>query len=200
MEISRWLDFKCRLPGKLNFWFWHCLFNALPSYVIAVKWLKLWDKPYAQLGMFCAVGVFILGYASVTSFFRFLSDEKTIFARSLRVGLWMRLVVSGLTLILATDKEQMFFSPDVWCGFLASGITSYVFRYVGVEEGYPGGFHFGEGGAASDSFFLFGNVFITTVLQGLLLSFGLFLMSFLALLFLQILDRKGRWRGCEETW
>ena len=61
------------------FWFWHCLFNALPSYFIASKWMNLWEKPHAQLAMFCAVVVFILGYASVTSFFRVLSDRKTIF-------------------------------------------------------------------------------------------------------------------------
>lgn len=192
MEISRWQDFRSNFPRKLNFWFWHCLFNALPSYVIAVKWLKLWEKPHAQLAMLCAVVVFIFGYAFVTAFFRFLSDGKTIFARALKVGLVVRIVVSFLTVIMATDEQTLLFTPDVWCGILASGLIDYVFDFLGFKVGLIGSSNIGGGSVLQDGFHLFREVFFTTVLQGLILSFGLFMVSFLALLVIQIRDRKKR--------
>ena len=71
----------------------------------------------------------------------------------------MRIVVSFLTLVMATDEQTLFFTPDTWCGFLASGLIHYAFDFMGFKAGLLGSSNIGGGAALGDGFLLFREVF-----------------------------------------
>lgn len=173
------------LRPQLRFWSIHCSINALPSFVIAMTYLGLWQKPAAILAMLLAVATFITGYTFLTSIRGLFGDPQSLLSRALKLGTKIRLVMSLITLLLIFPSPIALFLPDVWAGLLAAGIVN----AVGQRLGNP--MSSGVGGIVSDSPLA---VFATTLLEGLILSFLLLMISFFCLLGMQIRSRR---RGAE---
>lgn len=181
--------FSISFPSKLRFWALHCTINALPSYLIAVVWLGLWPVMHAHWAMLAAVITFVIGYAVLTSCVPVLREGRNLFTRALKVGLVIRAVISVLTIISVPAGAPLFFSPDVWCGLGASWFVSQVLGTNPLPqriEGSSGGSEVG-----------FLEIYATTLVEGLLLSFLLFILSFIAIIILQMRNRRNPllWRG-----
>lgn len=181
--------FFSRFKGKLGFWLIHCTLNAIPSYLIAVVWLQLWVVPLAHVAMFCAVVTFILGYSAVTSLTGPLNRKESVVARALRVGLILRMIISIITVAVVPTGVFLFFTPDLWCGQLAAGIVAWVYEVAGSEATLGNRYDDGYvNGVSLDTGFM--EVYLTTIMEGLILSFMLFIFSFIAVIILQMRDRK----------
>lgn len=174
--------FKKVFPGKLRFWALHCTINALPSYLIAVVWLGLWPVMRAHWAMLAAVVTFILGYAVLTSCVPVLREGRNLFTRALKVGLTIRMVISVLTILAVPLGAPLLFSPDAWCGMGASWFVSQVLGTQPLPQRI--------GGSSGSSEVGFLEIYATTLVEGLLLSFLLFILSFIAIIILQARDRR----------
>jgi hypothetical protein len=181
--------FRGSFPGKLRFWTLHCMINALPSYFIAIVWLGLWPVMRAHWAMLAAVVTFIIGYAVLTSCVPVLREERNLFTRALRVGLAVRLYISVPTILAVPLGAPLLFSPDAWCGFAASWFVSQVLGTPPLPQ------RIGGSSGASEVGFL--EIYATTLVEGMLLSFLLFIISFIAIIILQMRDRRNPalWRG-----
>lgn len=181
--------FKKSFPGKLRFWALHCTINALPSYLIAVVWLGLWPVMHAHGAMLAAVVTFIIGYAVLTSRVAVLREGRNLFTRALKVGLVIRTVISVLTILAVPLGTPLLFSPDAWSGMGANWVVSQVLGTPPLPQRIG---HFGQG---SEVGFL--EIYATTLVEGLILSFLLFILSFIAIIILQMRDRRNPvlWRG-----
>lgn len=181
--------FKKCFPGKLTFWFWHCVINALPSYLIAVVWLGLWDSPVAHFAMGCAVATFVVLYSVLTSLPGPLANKDNLFTRAVRVGLILRLVISIQTVCLVPTGVFLLFSPDLWCGQVAVGIVRRVYEFIGLEASLFQRVDDHSAPAISGSIGFF-EVYFATILEGIILSFMLFVFCVIAIIILQMRDRK----------
>jgi hypothetical protein len=184
------LAFRRSFPGKLGFWSVHCAINAVPSYLIAVVWLGLWNSLTAQLAMLAAVVTFILGYSVVTSWVSVLREGRNLFTRALHVGLVIRTIISCLTALAIPLGPFLLFTPDLWCGLWANSLVSKVFGFAGLAARTDID---GRTGSVADSVLSgvgFLEIYATTLVEGLILSFMLFIFSFLAILILQMRDRR----------
>lgn len=172
-------------PRQLRFWTFHCAINALPSLCIALVFLRLWKSPPAVAAMICAIATFILLYATLTSLNGPLANESHLLARSLKLGAKIRAWISGLSLFLLSANAAVF-TPDFWCGFLASGLL-----YRADQFFNPGSNTFDlvsvSRSAATIDFF---PIYVTTLLEGIILTFLLLMISFFAVMFLQARDRR----------
>ncbi len=174
-------------PGKLRFWALHCIINALPSYLIAVVWLKLWPVKHAHWAMLAAVCTFILGYAVLTSWVPVLREGRNLFTRALKVGLVIRTIISFLTVFSVPLGFPLLFAPDTWSGLAASLVVSKALGTQPLSQLMDG--------SVSNVSFL--EIYAVTIVEGLILSFLLFILSFIAIIILQMRDRRNPalWRG-----
>lgn len=181
--------FRRNFPGKLRFWALHCTINALPSYLIAVVLLGLWPVMHAHWAMLAAVCTFIIGYAVFTSWVPILREGRNLFTRALKVGLVIRTVISVITLIAVPMGPVLLFTPDLWCGLWANAFVSWVLGSEPLAQRV--------GGSASNSDVGFFEIYATTLVEGLILSFLLFILSFIAIIILQMRDRRNPllWQG-----
>jgi hypothetical protein len=165
------------LPRQFRHWLLHCGLNALPSFIIALGWLQLWKKPQAILAMLAAIACFVVLYSVLTSLRGPLSRPDHLFARSLRLGTRIRAVISVFSLPALATEGGMMFTPDFWCGFLSVAAVNAGTQALGHTPAKPpaGGFP---------------TIFATTLLEGIILSFLLLMISFFALVALQIRDRR----------
>ena len=168
---------------QLRHWTFHCLLNALPSFIIAAAWLKL-RSPVAVAAMLAAIGTFILLYATLTSLDGPLSAPSHVFSRALKLGAKIRAWISGLSLLLVPTEKLMMFTPDFWCGFLSFGLLA---RAADLLHSGTNSFNFFRVNAADKDFF---PIYATTLLEGFILSFILLMISFFAVIFLQSRDRR----------
>lgn len=175
-------------PRQLRFWTLHCLLNAAPSLGIALGWLGLWRSTPAVVAMFTAIATFILLYAALTSLRGPLTDPGHILARALHLGTRIRAWITGLSLLVLPTGVFMVFTPDYWCGMLAIGLLNSAARHLGMAGPF-----FSPDPAAATSGFL--PVYATTLLEGFILSFFLLMISFFALIFLQMRDRRKAFAG-----
>lgn len=173
---------------QLRYWTFHCLMNALPSFIIAAAWLKL-RSPTAVSAMLAAIGTFILLYATLTSLKGPLSDANHVFSRALGLGTKIRAWISGLSLLLLPTENLMMFTPDFWCGFLSFGLLDRAAHFFS-----PGtnAFNLVNGSAATKGFL---PIYATTLLEGFILSFILLMISFFAVIFIQARDRRKLWKA-----
>jgi hypothetical protein len=150
------------------------------EFFIAMFFVGLWKSPPAVAAMLCAVGTFILLYATLTSLEGPLADENHVLPRSLKLGAKIRAGISGLSLLLLPAKA-LAFVPDFWCGFISFALANSLFKAAGVSSNFfdPGVLNVG-----------FAPVYITCVLEGFILSFLLLMISFFAVMFVQARDRK----------
>ena len=167
-------------PRQLRYWAIHCALNSSPSFCIALIFLNLWKSPFAIAAMLCAIATFILLYATLTSLIVPLADENHVIARSLKLGTTIRAWISGLSLLVVFTPVAMV-TPDFWCGFIAAIFTNFLFRSAGGVGNIfePSGVNFG-----------FSPVFVTTLLEGFILSFLLLMISFFVVIFIQARDRR----------
>jgi hypothetical protein len=179
-------DFWQCFPGKLRFWALHCTINALPSYLIAVVWLELWPVAHAHWAMLAAVGTFILGYAVLTSWLPVLREGRNLFTRALKVGLIVRTFISCLTMLAVPLGPVLMFTPDLWCGQFAVAMVARCYDLVGLEATLAS--RLDSVASSIDTGFM--EIYLATVLEGLILSSLLFILSFIAIIILQIRERR----------
>lgn len=169
---------------KLRFWTVHCLINAVPSYLIVMVWFDQWENPVAHLAMVSAVLTFIFGYAVVTSLPGPLRNKKSIFSGALKAGLAIRAVFSSWTLVFVQLGPLMLFTPDFWCGQLANAIVAYGFDAMG-EQASLAAWLDDRGPTENLPLPGFLEIYLTTVMEGLILSFMVFIFSVMAVVILQ---------------
>ncbi len=193
MDKESFGAFRSSFPGKLRFWAIHCAINALPSYLIAVVWLELWPIKHAHWAMLAAVGTFIIGYAVLTSWLPVLREGRNLFTRALKVGLVIRTVISCLTVFAVPLGIFVLFTPDYWCGQIAVNIIAWWYDLMGLEATL--GSRLDSVASSIETGFM--EIYLVTVLEGLILSFLLFILSFIASIILQMRDRRNPalWRS-----
>jgi hypothetical protein len=172
--------FRAAFPRQLRYWSIHCSLNALPSLCIALRVMQLWKSPPAIVAMFLAIATFILLYAAFTSLIEPLADDRHVLSRSLKLGTKIRAWISGLSMFVVFTPA-MSIAPDFWCGFISVMLTNSLFKSAGssVDLLDPGRLNAG-----------FLPIYVTTLLEGLILSFLLLMISFFAVIFVQARDRK----------
>ncbi|RYD22826.1 MAG: hypothetical protein EOP87_26785 [Verrucomicrobiaceae bacterium] len=171
--------FLTTFPRQLRYWTFHCCLNALPSFGLALVFLKLWNSPLGIMAMLAAIGTFILLYASITSLGPFGDDEHTL-SRALHMGARIRGWMSAASLAIM-PLGGMVFVPDFWCGFISAQIISSTLELPGTS----GDFELlteGKGGFLS--------IYLTTLLEGFMLSGILLFISFIAVMILQARGRR----------
>lgn len=161
-------------PRQLRYWTLHCSLNALPSFCIALAFLGFWKTPSAVAAMCCAITTFILLYAALTSMNGPFSDENHILPRALKLGAKIRGWISGLSL-LVVFTPAVSATPDFWCGFISVSCTNFLLKSPGDSFDLASGFL---------------PVYITTMFEGMILSFILLMISFFAVIFLQSHERR----------
>lgn len=193
MEPERLEAFRKSFPGKLRFWALHSMINALPSYLIAVVWLGLWAVAHAHVAMLAAVVTFVVGYAVLTSWVPVLREGRNLFTRALKVGLVIRTVISCLTIFAVPLGMLLLFTPDYWCGQIAVVTVARCYDLLGLEATLAS--RLDSVASSIDTGFM--EIYLATVLEGLILSFLLFILSFIAIIILQMRDRRNPalWRG-----
>lgn len=164
---------------QLRFWTFHCIINAAPSFCIAVMFLKLGESPVAISAMFAGIGTFILLYATATSVLGPLANEMSALARALRVGARFRSVIAGIALVLSFTRAVSV-TPDFWSGYLS------VFAMDKVTRVATSVF----AGSTMNGTPKFLSIYLTTLLEGFLLSILLLTISFFALIVLQWNERR----------
>ncbi len=169
--------FRSIFPRRLRYWSFHCSLNALPSFAIALFILQLWKNPAAIAAMLAAIATFILLYATLTSLRGPLSDDSHVLSRSLRLGAKIRAIISGVSLSMIFVPPLMMFTPDFWCGFLSVSALDAASRSFGT-----GRFSLTPSSSTPAGFI---SVYATTLLEGLILSFILLMISFFAVIFIQ---------------
>lgn len=181
-------DYTDNLKGKLKFWSLHCAINAVPSYLIVLVWLNQARNPIAHLAMFAAVMTFVIGYSVLTSLPGPLVRKDSLLSRALRVGLIIRTILSIITFLALPTGIFLFYTPDFWCGLAASNVVKFLYEFLGNEAVLAKAM---DGSSANNAMTVgFMEVYLITILEGLILSFMLFIFSLIAVVILQMRDRK----------
>ncbi len=182
--------FIYNLKGKLKFWTFHCLINALPSYLIVMVWLGQFGNPTSHMAMLSAVFTFVVMYSVMTSLPGPLTHKDTLFSRALRVGLILRMICSIWTFLFLFLGPIVIFTPDFWCGNIATGFVDRIYGFLGHETDLRKMF---DGNTSKDGVLIqpgFKEIYLITLFEGLILSLMLFVFSVMAIVILQMRDRK----------
>jgi hypothetical protein len=186
-----------RFRRNLGFWSLQCVISALPGFCIAMGFLKLHENPLAALAMFAALGTFILVLNALASLSGTLTGWRTLPSRGLRLGLQIRGISSGASLmviaaIIATGNDYqnpvIFVMPDVWTGAAALIPPSLLAEELGFKD--PVGQFMDQ-----ETDLSFAMIYAISVIDGMILSFLIFIVSFISMLILQIRDRKAMYRN-----
>jgi hypothetical protein len=172
-----------RLPRQARYWTLHCCINALPSFIVAAFYLQMITEPLSVLAMLLAIATFIGAYTVVTSVEGWFSDPESVLSRALKVGVRIRLIISLVSLPLLLPTALALIVPDVWAGLLAAAIVNWFASFLGA-----GGAWIGPTESQAPAL----AVYATTMLEGLIISFMLLMLSFFSLLVLQAKDRRKR--------
>jgi hypothetical protein len=174
------IDFS-RLPGQARYWTLHCGINALPSFIVAAFYLQMINQPLAVVAMVLGILTFIVGYTILTCIEGWFTDSESLLARALKVGVKIRMVLSLISLPMLLPSPIALFVPDVWAGMMASGAVNWLGNQLGAGSNLIGP---NEGSVP------FLAVYATTVIEGLIISFMLLMLSFFSLLVIQTKQRK----------
>lgn len=172
---------RTRLPEQARYWSLHCGVNALPSFIVAAFYLQMITQPLNVIAMLLAILTFIIGYTVLTSIDGLFTDSGSLLSRALKVGVKIRLVISLISLPMLLPSPVALFVPDVWAGMLAAAVVNWCGRMLG-----HGAFTIDATGGDPSAF----AVYATTILEGIILSFMLLMLSFFSLLVLQAKERK----------
>ena len=157
------------LPGQLTKWTVLVSACALPSFIIALVFG--FHTPHAIAGMLCGIATFIVAYALVTSTHFYLRRSEGLLGRALRAGTKVRVIISlfSLPLLIGLFSPKAGFAlqimPDFWCGFAAIKIVDKLgsdFSLITDQQ----------------QFF---PAYLTTVVEGILMSLTLAALCLLAL-------------------
>lgn len=192
--MKAWFE---RLRRSLGFWSLHCVVSALPGFCIAM-WLVGFSKnPVAPPAMLSALFTMILLLTSIMSIWPTLTDWRTLPTRGLRVGLQLRFICSVASLIvlgvvLASEGGDghaiLILIPDLWTGLgavLSISLLSEPFGFGNSASEIMDG--------SSDIGFLM--IYLIALIDGLILCFLIFIVSFVSMLVLQIWDRRRLYSG-----
>ncbi len=182
------LGFRDVFKKKLKFWSLHCAISAIPSYLIVMVWLKQAGNPTAHFAMLAAIATFVIGYSVLTSLPGPLTRKDSLLSRALRVGLILRMICSIITTLAVPMGFFLLYTPDFWCGNIASMAVAELFDLLG-HEAYIASF-MGRSAAIPLPQIAFMEFYLVTLLEGLILSFMLFIFSLIAVVILQMRDRK----------
>lgn len=159
--------------------------------------LRLSKNPAAPWAMLAALVTFILAVTALTSLSETLIAWRTLPSRGLRWGLRMRgacsavsLIVIGVALGRTNHKGDslLFFIPDIWTGLGSLVSISWISDQLGYGNPLS---HVLDGG--TDLGFL--AIYAIAIIDGAILCFIIFILSFVSMLVLQIIDRKALWRA-----
>ena len=172
---------RSRLRSQARYWGLHCSVNALPSFIVATCYLQMATKPLAILAMLLAILTFVVAYTVITSIDGLFTDPESLLSRALKIGVKFRLVVSLVSLPFLLPTAAALFVPDVWAGMLAVGLVNGAGQLLGGGGAMVGPT---EGSPPMLA------VYATTIIEGLILSLSLLMISFFTLLVLQMKNRK----------
>ncbi len=185
------LGFIDVFKGKLKFWALHCAISAFPSYLIVMVWLKQAANPTAHLAMLVAIATFVIGYSVLTSLPGGpLTRKDSLLSRALRVGLILRMICSIWTFLFIFLGPLVIFTPDLWCGNIATGFVDRIYGFLGHETDLR---NMIDGNNTKDEVLIqpgFMEIYLITLFEGLILSLMLFIFSVMAVVILQMRDRK----------
>jgi hypothetical protein len=177
---------------QLRYWSFHCSLNALPSFCIALSMLNLWKSPSGIAAMICGVATFILIYSTVTSLFPVLSSPSGWVATSLRIGTKIRSSLAAMAILSILISLGMLYLGfrsgfndvlglgwccEFWCGAMANGILENLVRAM-----RPWVLQFGFGTVTVS----FMKIYLTTVIEGFILSSILLAFSTFAAIFIRV--------------
>jgi len=176
---------------QLRYWAFHSSMNALPSLIIALGWLGLWKHPEAIGAIFAAIASFILIYATLTSLKGPVSDGGHVIHRAVRLGAKIRAWISGISIGLVILPAIAMFTPDFWCGWAAINLLNLLERVLGSG----GDFFTIDPGSGTHAFW---KVYVTTMLEGFILSLLLMFISFFCVIFIQSRDRRRAYGALDQ--
>lgn len=155
--------------------------------------MGLWPVAHAHWAMLAAVRTFVFGYSVLTSWVPVLREGRNLFTRALKVGLVIRTVISCLTDFVVPLGIFVLFTPDYWCEQIPVNIVAQCHDLMNLDATL--GSRANSVTSSIDTGFM--EIYLTTVLEGLFFSFLLLILSFIAIINLQMRDRKNPalWRG-----
>jgi hypothetical protein len=172
------------LTNQLRYWSLHCGLTGLPSFCLA---LIYFNSTTSVVAMLTGIATFIICFSAITSSSLYRKLHSGIVGRSIRLGTRIRMIVSlaGLPFLLPLighDVDQgsipsmfILFTADFWFGYAALIITAVVGQALG-------GNYNGIGSSNFEADFAF--IYMTTVIEGLLISVSLVLIAFFTLIIL----------------
>lgn len=159
---------------NLKLWSAHCSLTALPSFLLAGFLLQYFQNLTQVTAMLIGIGLFILGYASLSTFLKPLRNKKSLLSQALSLALKLRLAVSVLSLpfVLYCIKHEdfIFWIPDYWSGWTAAMILTQLEHLLEYSS--------------------FAHTLIWTLLEGAIISFFLFMTAFFCLLIVNKRQKK----------
>jgi hypothetical protein len=172
------------LAQQLRFWGIHCGLTALPSFCIAVT---TFNGPLAILAMLCGIATFVFAYAFITATPLYGKVHTGLIGRSIKLGTRIRMIVSlaSLPLLLplmssgfndSAPPGSLFFAPDFWFGYAAILISFLILNAISTQGSLGNGPE-----SWSDTFLL---PYLTTVIEGILISISLIFIAFITLIIL----------------
>lgn len=192
--MKEWFE---RVRRDLGFWSLQCVISALPGFCIAMWLVKLSKNPVALVAMLSALLTMILAITALASISTSLTAWRTLPSRGLRVGLLLRGICSGVSLIvlgvvLASEggdgRAILIVMPDLWTGLGAALSITLLSEPLGfgnpaseLMDGYPD--------------LGFAMIYLIALIDGLILCFLIFIVSFVSMLVLQIRDRRRLYSG-----
>lgn len=181
-----------RFQRNFGFWSLQCVISALPGFCIAMWFLKLHENPFAPHAMLAALATFILGVTALFSLSGNLTKWRTLPSRGLRLGLILRGISSGVSLIVIAvimansgnyENPVTLLMLDVWTGAAAVLPLALLSEPLGFVS--PADQIINQ--QTNLSFLM---IYAIAIIDGLILCFLIFIGSFVAMLILQIRDRK----------
>jgi len=178
------------LTNQLRYWSLHCGLTGLPSFCLALIYFNSTTNVVAML---TGIATFIICFSAITSSSLYRKLHSGIVGRSIRLGTRIRMIVSlaGLPFLLPLighDVDQdnipsmfVLFTADFWFGYAALMITAVVGQALG-------GNYNGIGSSNFEADFAF--TYMTTVVEGLLISVSLVLIAFFTLIILNTKRRR----------
>ncbi len=188
-----------RLPwlnrAALRHWTLHVSVSAAPSFAFMVNTGAHWP---CVVGMLMGVAFFIVLYTAFARFTYPKTESPSLWRRAIRLGTRIRTGLALLALPGAMMKTggflTVFFLPDYFAGLVAWSVT----RSIGTAEPvrWLRALLAGPDPAVRSQNLWVGDIgsvlptFLTTVIEGFLLSALLFLIAFICLCNLKLRDRR----------
>lgn len=143
--------------------------------------------------MLCGIATFVLAYTTITSTSLYGKLHSGLVGRSVRLGTRIRMVISliGLPMLIpligfdasrtAELPASAFFTADFWFGYVSLLIATIGWQELGFHTEFMAS-------GSSEPDFLF--TYLTTLIEGLLISISLVLIAFFTLIILNARQKR----------